>query len=294
MWLSAALVFAAGACVNAQIGPIDAASGGHGGEGLTGAGGGVDSTGGAGGDTGAGGSATGGSGMGGAGTGGNGSGGAIVDAGAGGANVDAPYDGPTGTMPFAAGQLIITEIMADSNDVPDESGEWFELYNPSTTVTYDLFGCDLSDSGNHDTVANHVLVPPMSYVTMARFGTTAGGFPPSYNYHTTLKTDGSGMIDPNADVKFSNNGDSVHVACGLAMIDGVDFHTWLGTNAMVPNGRSYSLDPAHYSDTENNIEGNWCVGTNVYHNSDRGTPNQANQPCSCMDGAVDGGGCVFL
>ena len=48
-------------------------------------------------------------------------------------NVDAPYDGPTGITPYAVGQLVITEIMADSNDVPDESGEWFELYNPSTT-----------------------------------------------------------------------------------------------------------------------------------------------------------------
>ncbi len=110
--------------------------------------------------------------------GGAGTGGAIVDAGTGGMIVDAPYDGPTGITPYAAGQLVITEIMADTNDVPDDSGEWFELYNPSTTDTYDLFGCDLSDSGNHNQVLNHVIVSPMSYVTLARFGTTAGGFPP--------------------------------------------------------------------------------------------------------------------
>jgi len=292
-----ALAFSGVACVNAHI--ISTGTGGttgQGGAGLTGAGG-SETGGAAGGDTGAGGNGTGGMATGGAGAGGmvagdSGAGGAIVDAGAGGSNIDAPYDGPTGITPYAAGQLVITEIMADTNDVPDDSGEWFELYNPSTTDTYDLFGCDLSDSGNHDTVAAHVIVAPMASVTMARFGTTAGGFPPTYDYHTTLKTDGSGVLDMTADVKFSNGGDSVHLACGLAPIDSVDFHNWLGTNMMVPNGKTYSLDRAHYSATENDIEGNWCFGTTVYHSTDRGTPNQQNPSCACMDGATDGG-CVF-
>jgi len=213
----------------------------------------------------------------------------------GGMNVDAPYDGPTGITPFAAGQLIITEIMADTNDVQDESGEWFELYNPSTTDTYDLFGCILADTNNQDTVMNHVIVPPISYVTMARFGTAAGGFIPSYDYHTTL--DVTGMLDKNADVKFANDtGDSAHVTCGITPIDSVDFHSWralTGSGLMVPNGRSYSLDPNHYSATQNDIEANWCVGTNVYHTSDRGTPGQPNPACACMDGAQDGG-CAFF
>jgi hypothetical protein len=305
LWCMTALAFSGAACVSAHIiATGTGGSDGQGGAGLRGTGG--SDTGAAGGDTGAGGSgtggmatggigaggmATGGSGMGG--SAGAGTGGAIVDAGAGGMIVDAGYDGPTGITPYAAGQLVITEIMADSNDVPDDSGEWFELYNPSTTVAYDLFGCDLSDSGNHNAVAAHIIVAPMESVTMARFATTAGGFPPTYDYHTTLKTDGSGMLEPTADVKFSNTGDSVHVACGITTIDAVDFHLWVGSNAMVPNGRSYSLDVNHYSATANDVEGNWCVGTNVYHSTDRGTPGQLNPPCSCMDGAVDGG-CVFM
>lgn len=293
-----ALAFSSAACVNAHI--ISTGTGGttgQGGSGLTGAGG-SDTGGAAGGDTGAGGSGAGGAGgmaAGGSGMGGSGAGGAIVDAGVGGSNVDAAYDGPTGITPFAAGQLVITEIMADTNDVPDDSGEWFELYNPSTTDTYDLFGCILADSANQDTVMNHVLVPPMSYVTMARFGTAAGGFVPSYDYHTTL--DMTGMLDKNADVKFANDtGDSAHVTCGITQIDGVDFHSWralMGAALMVPNGRSYSLDPAHYSATQNDVEANWCVGTNVYHSTDRGTPGQPNPTCACMDGAADGG-CVFF
>ena len=145
-------------------------------------------------------------------------------------------------------------------------------------------------------VMSHVLVQPNSYVTMARFGTAAGGFVPSYNYHTTLGMDGT--LNKDADVKFANDtGDSAHVTCGIVEIDGVDFHSWrepLGHGSFVPNGRSYSLDPAHYSATDNNIETNWCLGTiSVYHSTDRGTPGQPNSPCSCMDGPVDGG-CVFF
>ena len=295
-----ALAFSGVACVNAHI--ISTGTGGttgQGGAGLTGAGG-SETGGAAGGDTGAGGNgtggmATGGAGAGGTATGGSGMGGAIVDAGAGETIVDAPYDGPTGITPYAAGQLVITEIMADSNDVPDESGEWFELYNPSTTNTYDLFGCILADTANQDTVMNHVLVLPSSYVTLARFGTAAGGFVPDYDYHTTL--DMNGVLNPKADVKFANDtGDSAHVTCGIVQIDAVDFHSWrelTTTGLMVPNGRTYSLDPNHYSATQNDIEANWCVGINVYHSTDRGTPGQANPACPCMDGAADGG-CVFF
>jgi len=287
--LSAALALSGTACVNAQFVAKEATgSGGQGSGGTTGAGGGDM---GLGGDTGGGGMGAGGMGAGGSAAGGSGTGGAIVDAGTGGMNVDAPYDGPTGITPYAAGQLVITEIMPDPADVADESGEWFEIYNPSTTNTYDLFGCLLADSGNQDTVADHIFVAPQSFVTMARFGTASSGFVPDYDYHTTVIA-GTNTLDVNADVKFSNQGDAVTVTCGLALIDTVDFKTWVASNLNVPHGRSYSLSPAHYSATENDVEGNWCVGTTLYHVTDLGTPGHANPPCSCMDGA-DAGACAF-
>lgn len=144
-----------------------------------------------------------------------------------------------------------------------------------------------------NTITSHVIVAPLSYITLARFGTAAGGFVPTFDYHTTLKPDGSGVLDDTKDVKFSNDGDSAHFTCGIVEIDGVNFHTWLGSNVKVPNGRSYSLDPNHYSSTANDQEANWCVGTTVYHSTDRGTPNGPNPPCSCIDGATDGG-CMFF
>ena len=46
----------------------------------------------------------------------------------------------------AAGQIVITELMHNTTTISDDAGEWIEVYNPSPTVTYDLFGCDVSDT----------------------------------------------------------------------------------------------------------------------------------------------------
>jgi hypothetical protein len=213
----------------------------------------------------------------------------MVDAGTEGSDIDAPYDGPTGITPYAAGQLVITEIMADTVGVDDESGEWFEVYNPSKTDTYDLMGCLLFDSatavGDQDTVMGHVIVAPGAFVTLARFGDAAiGGFTPSYDYHTSLLAGGT-TPDPDKDVKFSNAGDEVGLTCGVTSIDLVQFQTWTVANA-VPHGRSYTLDPSHYSATENDVQGNWCTGTMSYFSTNRGTPGQPNPVCTCMIGSA--------
>jgi len=225
-----------------------------------------------------GGSGSGGMGIGGTGTGGMGTGGVI----------DAGSDGPP--APSMAGQLVITEIMADTEGPSDETGEWFEVYNP-TNQTFDLFGCLLFDSstavGNSDTVGRHIFVAPGEYKTMARFGDLSGGFTPTYNYHTTLTV--GGIPDPNRDVKFDNSGDRVGITCGTTVIDIVDFTTWVQpippmAPLVVPHGRSYSLDPNHLSATDNDMRDNWCTAVPVYplpSGPDHGTPGAANPTCAC-------------
>jgi hypothetical protein len=240
------------------------------------------------GGSGAGGVGIGGSGTGGSGTGGSGTGGAMIDGGS-----------DAAPAPSAPGQLVITEIMADSVGPPDESGEWFELYNP-TNQTFDLFGCLLFDTStvmeNTDTVGRHILIDPQHYVTMARFGDVSGGFSPTYNYHTRLTV--GGIPDPDKDVKFDNAGDRVGITCGSTVIDTVEFSAqsagWIqpippATVAMVPHGRSYSLDPSHLSATENEDPANWCTGVAVYplpSGPDHGTPGVANPPCACPGGTL--------
>lgn len=277
--MSVALLLSGAACVNAQFVPKEAtgSGGGQGVGGLTGAGGSDTGTGG---DTGAGGGGLGGNGAGGSATGGSGmggvgTGGAIVDAGTGGMTVDAPYDGPTGITPTAAGQVIITEIMVNPNAVADDTGEWFELHNPSTTDYVDLMGCTFNDSSasNQDAVTSRLLIPPLGFATFGRFGdAVTGGFVPNLDYHVnSLST---------TDVKFSNTGDLLIVRCnGGTLIDEVNFLTWV-----IPQGASLSLDPTHYNSTDNDVQANWCPAVPPpYHmtaaGNDNGTPGATNPPC---------------
>jgi hypothetical protein len=300
-----ALGFVPAACLKAQFGRLDGGMGGEtsvetGGQsgiggtpgtgGVSGVGG--DTGGGAGGsdDAGAGGDAgTGsdGAGMAGNGSGGMGTGGAGTGGSGSGGMLDGGSDGPPAAGP---GQLVITEIMADSEGPPDESGEWFEVYNP-TNQTFDLNGCLLFDTstapGNTDTVGRRLLIGPGEYKTLARFGDLGGGFTPTYNYHTTLTV--GGVPDPNRDVKFDNSGDRVGITCGNNLIDVVEFSTWVqpiapATATVVVHGRTYSLDPAHLSATDNDMRDNWCTGVPVYplpSGPDHGTPGVANPPCGC-------------
>lgn len=241
-------------------------SGGEGAGGATGSGG-AKATGGAtgsggasgiGGATGSGGAkATGGA----TGSGGAASGGTT---GAGGAQM---VDAGTGLTPAAAGQLLFTEIMVDTTAAKDEVGEWVEIYNPSLLKTYDLFGCQIYDSSNTDTIDRHVILQPGWFITLARSVDPTLGFVPTDVYPT---------------VKFSNTGDLAGLRCGVTAIDVVDFRTW-----PVPKGHSFSLNPLHYDATANDVQANWCEGSTVYNTiaedgallTDYGSPGVTNPAC---------------
>jgi hypothetical protein len=248
--------------------------GGGGGSGGSGGGGGQGGSGGdsdAGGATGTGGA----TGSGGAtGTGGaTGSGGATGTGGTTDAAVDAPTDaGPppdagVGVTPTHLGNIVITELMHDTDVVSDDFGEWYEVYNPDPTITYDLYNCLMHDmGGNGHIIAAHLLVPPGSFRTLAIF-TTTGGFVPDYTY---------------SGVKFSNSmGDGVFLECNGTLIDSFTYGL---TCATTVSGKTFSVDPAHYTSADKTTPGNFCLGNTVYHTmstvSDYGTPGAPNPPCA--------------
>ena len=53
--------------------------------------------------------------------------------------------GGAGVTPTVAGQIVDHRADARRERAATTLGEWFEVYNPSTTVTYDLMGCDVGD-----------------------------------------------------------------------------------------------------------------------------------------------------
>jgi hypothetical protein len=298
-----ALALALGGCTNPDLKKPDGGSGGSNSDaqdkvdtdqdrapGEGGAGGGVGGQLGTGGNAGTGGVVgTGGeSGMGGGTAGSSGTGGVAGDQDGGpDADLDAGSDGPTAVTPGTVGQVVITEIMADTNAVTDDFGEWFEVYNPSAAVTVDLYKCVLFDTANTHTVSRHVVIAPNSFATFARFGDISGGFVPDYDYNPTGCTSTCGTTCPDGcpTVKFSNSGDQVGIKCGATNIDVVDFTTWTtGTPAVVPHGRSYSLDPRHYTASDNDVFANWCLGTMIYNmnsgGTDYGSPGVTNPLCA--------------
>jgi len=186
----------------------------------------------------------------------------------------APADGTNTPMPTQLGQIVVTELMNDPNVVADAYGEWFEIYNPSDSVTFDLNGCDITDAavGRH-TIARSLSVPPKCLRTLAihekRTPTSPFGVPfdPDYVYSA---------------VRFGNtHADGVHVICAGITIATFDYPP----PDVSMSSHSFSVDPAHYAEGDNQVPGHWCAAADVYDADpqmivrDYGTPGRTNPPC---------------
>jgi len=157
--------------------------------------------------------------------------------------------------------IVINEIMKDPAAVSDTNGEWFEVYNTSTS-SVDLLGCIIKDNGtNTHTISSSLVVPPLGYAVLARnaSSTLNGGFNPDYAY---------------SNFQLGNDSDEIILTCDNAIIDMVAYDN--GATFPDPTGKSMILNnPAN----DNNIGGNWCVSSSSYGNGDLGTPGQANDSC---------------
>ncbi|MFY0696214.1 MAG: lamin tail domain-containing protein [Balneola sp.] len=87
----------------------------------------------------------------------------------------------------SAGDLIITEIMADPSDVTDSNGEYFEIYN-ATNDTIDISGFKISDATGSHTITGTVKVAPKSFFVLAEEGDTGinGGVTAGYDYSSSI------------------------------------------------------------------------------------------------------------
>jgi hypothetical protein len=254
-----------------------AGAGGSGGVGGTGGSAGTGGTAGAGASAGHGG--TGGS-AGGGGTGGSaGTGGSGGTAGAGGTGGGGGTAGvPMGVTPTVAGQIVITELMHNSTTISDDLGEWFEVYNPSATITFDLLGCQVTDISppgvSAPVIDKNLVLAPGAFKTLAV--SVSPGFTPNFVYTPP------GM-EANPPVKFDNSGgDGAQIYCGGVLIDAFLYPTSVAATA----GHTFSLDPAHYNAVDNDSMANWCLARDTmagdaYETTgpNYGTPGRTNTPC---------------
>lgn len=178
--------------------------------------------------------------------------------------------GLTPQTPSLAGDLVITELMKNpAPPIDDSMGEYFELYNPSDSVTYNLKGCiigSLNDTGH--IISEDVLIEPREYLALA--ASSSPGFVPGYVYNRN-------------NVQFGNGtSDSVNLNCvtsaGLTLIDEVAY----GSGWPDPNGASLSLSPDAISHTANDVGANWCAApttTLLLSPENLGTPGALNDAC---------------
>jgi len=164
--------------------------------------------------------------------------------------------------------LIINEIMVNPAAVPDEQGEWIELYNP-TDHDIDLTGWTLTTaSGRRHTVApqGSLVIRGRDFLVLGRNAdiATNGGVPVAYAYQgLTLRNDGDVLIllDPQG-----------------REIDRVAYGP--GADLPTPEGASLALiDPT----LDNGAAANWCVATTPLRDGDHGTPAKPND---CLTAVV--------
>jgi hypothetical protein len=169
---------------------------------------------------------------------------------------------PTTSAPVA-GELVITELMADPSSLADKDGEWFEVLNTSARPLV-LTGCTLGDdAGVSTTLEGDVVIGPGMYAALARANDAALWFSPSYVYGHAFQ--------------LGNRGDEISIVCNGALVDRVTY-----TGGIRP-GRSRSLSPSSFDATANDSESAFCHGTDVYAGTgsfaDHGTPGRENPVC---------------
>ncbi|OZV70571.1 lamin tail domain-containing protein [Winogradskyella aurantia] len=167
------------------------------------------------------------------------------------------------------GDLVITEYMNDPSAVSDTVGEWFEIYN-TTSSSIDLDGWTIRDDGtNSFTFSGTLLVPANSYFVLGRGPNdpTNGGVNLDFSYG-----DGSFTL---------GNGDDeiVLVSPTAVEIDRVNYGSGNGFPDEGP-GTSLILDPTlTIASADNNDGANWCFSSSPYGDGDLGTPGAANDSC---------------
>jgi len=175
---------------------------------------------------------------------------------------------PVGTVD--AGDLVITEIMNNPDQVFDDAGEWFELYNVSTK-TLDLQGLVIAHHYNDPTklhvIADSVMLAPGDFAVLGNNGDslTNGGVIVDYAY-------------PSTEVFMGNGKDYLAIQTDDVLPTIIDATEW-DEAVLDPKGASRTLNPSFMSANDNDDDANFCEASSTYGAGDLGTPGAANDQC---------------
>jgi cysteine-rich repeat protein len=174
-------------------------------------------------------------------------------------------------VPVAAGALVISEFMSNPAKVPDELGEWIELYNPGAQEVV-LNGLSLQ-AGISAPVA-HVIAGPQAYVVPAKgYFLLAMSADPAKN---------GGLPKPGyvyGKVALSATSSVLSLRSGATVIDQLQYDkAW-----PLVTGKSTALDPGALDMAMNDTPTAWCKGQLPYGAGDFGSPGAPNPACANAD-----------
>jgi hypothetical protein len=188
---------------------------------------------------------------------------------------DNDCDGMVDELAWAAGDLVISEVMNNPQVVADPQGEWFELVNVSGRELL-LVGLTLATESSSLQLGGQgpLPLPPGG---VAVFGVSAdedlnGGVPVDHV---------SGSLG------LCNEHGSLSVLAGDLLIDTVSWDD----GATMPDvaGASMSLDPWCLDASSNDEAGCWCAASEGWAwASEQGSPGMDNQLCPALDHDGDG------
>jgi hypothetical protein len=177
---------------------------------------------------------------------------------------DDDCDGLADELFLHAGDVYVTEFLADPSAVPDSSGEYIELYN-GTANALDLVGWTISsDDGSSFTILGSLLVDAGGYVVLGvdlDFAAN-GGVTVDYAYDGTT-------------FSLGDTEDSLHLDAGtLGIFDLAYTGDW-----GVTTGAALGLDLSAYSPANAATSTHWCDATTQLAGGDYGTPGADNDGC---------------
>lgn len=162
------------------------------------------------------------------------------------------------TVPPAAGDLVITEIMPNPAAVGDTEGEWFEV---RAQAAFDLNGLELGREEVEDVVEveDCISVQPGDHLIFAK--------------NPDMATNGAlPRVDAEFGFSMVNSDGRLFVGYEGEVLDEV---VWTTSGS----GIATSLDPDQTTVDGNDDEANWCEATAPYGDGDLGTPGEENPAC---------------
>jgi len=191
--------------------------------------------------------------------------------------IDNDCDGLVDDGALPADALVITEVMKKPDEVSQQDGEWFEVFN-TTAVELNLVGAVVHDEDAESfTVDQDVWVPALGFSVLARDGDfhDNGGVNADYDYDD--------------DFELGNGEDVIVIEHDGVELDRIEYDD--GVLWPDPHGATLALGDAWFDPSLNDDGARWCEtpGEEEYEldEGDYGTPGAPNPPC-CADADGDG------